>query len=78
MTPTAARYGPLTTLRERPVGSLVVGDLEGAAAELESVRTRYLVEFLVRLANLMPRVTFRLAWRVGARRWFPKLRGISV
>ena len=53
----------------RAVGSLVVGDLESAAAELGSVRTRYLVGFLCRLAMLMPTVSLRLAWRVGARRW---------
>ena len=52
------------------VSSLVVGDLESAAAELGSVRTRYLVGFLCRLAMLMPTVSLRLAWRVGARRWF--------
>ena len=54
----------------RAVGSLVVGDLEAAAAELGSVRTRYLVGFLVRLAMLMPTVSMRLAWRIGAQRWF--------
>ena len=53
----------------RAAGSLVVGDLESAAAELGSVRTRYLVGFLCRLAILMPTVSLRLAWQVGARRW---------
>ena len=62
----------------RAVGSLIAGDLESAVAELGSVWTRYLVGFLCRLAILMPTVSLRLAWRVGARRWFPKLRGISV
>ena len=54
----------------RAMGSLVVGDLESAAAELGSVQTRYLFGFLCRLAILMPTISLRLAWRVGARRWF--------
>ena len=53
----------------RAVGSLVVGDLESATAELGLVRTRYLVGFLVRLAMLMPTISMRLAWRIGAQRW---------
>ena len=52
------------------VGSLIVGDLESAVAELGSLRTRYLVGFLCRLAILMPTISLRLAWRVGGRRWF--------
>ena len=54
----------------RAVGSLVVGGVESAAAELGSVRTRYLVGFLCRLAIVMPTISLCLAWRVGARRWF--------
>ena len=54
----------------RAAGLLVVGDLESAAAELGSVRTRYLVGFLCRLAILVPTISVRLAWRVGTRRWF--------
>ena len=54
----------------RAVGSLVVGELESAAAKLGLVRTRYLIGFLVRLAMLMPTISMRLAWWVGAGRWF--------
>ena len=52
------------------MGAPHVRHLESAAAELGSVRTRYLVGFLCRLAMLMPTVSLRLAWRVGARQWF--------
>jgi len=52
----------------RAAGSLLVGDLAEAEAELVHVRTRYLVGFLVRLAVVVPSVSLRLAWRVGVRR----------
>ena len=52
----------------RAAGSLLVGDLAGAEAELVRVRTGYLVGFLARLALVVPGVSLRLAWRVGVRR----------
>lgn len=52
----------------RAAGSILVGDLAEAEAELACVRTRYLVGFLLRLALLVPSVSLRLAWRVGVRR----------
>lgn len=52
----------------RAAGSLLVGDLVEAEAELVRVRTRYLVGFLARLGLLVPGVSLRLAWRVGVRR----------
>ena len=53
----------------RAVGSLVVGDLEAAEAELALTRARYLAGFLCRLAIITPSVALRLAWRLGVRRW---------
>ena len=54
----------------RVAGSLLVGDLAEAEADLACVRTRYLVRFLLRLALVVPSVSLRLAWRVGVRRRF--------
>ena len=52
----------------RAAGSLLVGDLEEAEADLAHVRTRYLVGFLFRLSMVAPSVSLRLAWRVCSRR----------
>ena len=52
----------------RAAGSLLVGDLAGAKAELAHVRTRYLAGFLARLGVVAPSVALRLVWRVGVRR----------
>lgn len=51
----------------RAAGSLIVGELAEAEADLAQVRMRYLVGFLVRLAVVAPSVSLRLAWRVGVR-----------
>ena len=51
----------------RAAGSILVGDLVEAEAELVRVRTRYLAGFLARLALVVPGVSLRLAWRVGVR-----------
>ena len=53
----------------RAVGSLIVGDLEAAEAELALTGARYLAGFLCRLAVIMPSVALRLAWHLGVRRW---------
>ena len=52
----------------RAAGSIVVGDLAEAEAELACARTRYLAGFLMRLALVVPSVSVRLAWRVAIRR----------
>ena len=52
----------------RAVGSLVVGDIEAAEAELALTATRYLAGFVCRLVVIAPSVAVRLAWRVGVRR----------
>lgn len=54
----------------RAAGSLLVGELAEAEAELACVRTRYLVGFLLRLALVVPSISLRLAWRVGVRARF--------
>ena len=65
----AERSRPLDEVHgARAAGSLLVGDLAEAEAELVCVRTRYLVGFLARLALVVPGVSLRLAWRVGVRR----------
>ena len=57
----------------RAAGSLLAGDIEVVEAEFASVRTRYLIGVLCRLAVITPSVSLRLAWRFG-RRWL-KFRG---
>ena len=59
----------------RAAGSIVVGDLAEAEAELAGVRTGYLAGFLMRLALLIPSVSVRLAWRVAIRRSGGRRRG---
>ena len=54
----------------RAAGSLLVGELAEAEAELACVRTGYLAGFLLRLALVVPSVSLRLAWCVGVRRRF--------
>ena len=51
----------------RAAGSIVVGDLAEAEAELACVHPRYLVGFVLRLTLVVPSVSLRLAWRVGVR-----------
>ena len=52
----------------RAAGSLVVGDVDEALAELKQTSLSYLAGFLIRFGLVAPTVAIRLAWRLARRR----------